>query len=73
MGDDEDNKKFIEKLTQNIDEFYLILLKTLELYNDCEKHYSNSMRNSFDNVKYYDQGDLMKLHRNIKNEVNLQV
>lgn len=73
MGDAEDNNKMFEKLTRRIEEFYLILLKMLELYNDCKKHYSNSMRNSFDKSKYVDRSELMKLHQNIKNEVNLQV
>lgn len=73
MGDDEDSKKFFAKLTRNIDELYSILLKTLELYSDCKRHYRNSMQNSIDKVKYFDQGDLMKLHQNVKNEVNLQV
>lgn len=73
MGDDEICKGAHDKLAQNIDNFHLTLSKTLEMYNECESHYENSMQSALDRVEYFHQSDLMKLHQNTKNTAISQV
>lgn len=73
MGDDEIYKHVYEKLTQNMDKFDLTLSKTLEAYIDCQNRYKNSMQNSLDQIEYFNQGDLVKLHQNLKNEAISEV
>lgn len=73
MKDDEIYEITYKKLTQNLDNFEVTFSKTLDTYFDCQNHYSNSMQKALDQVEYFNQGDFMKQHQNLKNDAISQV
>lgn len=73
-GDAEVSGPFRERLLQHLDGLQLILVKTLDSYEDSLKYYVDALENSIeDSQSYLSQSDFIKFHQSTKKEAETQV
>lgn len=73
MGDGDISNSFRERLDQNLNGFQAALMKTLEIFNQRQNHFTNSMQSSLDQVEYLRPDEFVNFHQRFKSEAMSQV
>ncbi|XP_055323105.1 atlastin-like [Sitodiplosis mosellana] len=72
MGDGDISNSFRGRLDQNLNNFQSALIGTLEIFNQRQNHFTNSMQSSLDRVEYFRSDEFVNLHQRVKNEAMSQ-
>ena len=73
MGDGDISNGFRQRLDQNLNSFESALIKTLEVFNQRQNHFTNSMQSSLDQVEYLRSDEFVNFHQRFKSEAMSQV
>lgn len=73
IGDDEISNACRAQLKINLDNLKDELTKILESYTFTMQSYNDAMNKALNEIGYFSQGDLIKLHQNSKDAVIEQV